>query len=134
MKLDDIEIKTLPKYLDRRGNLSVIEQEKEVPFDIKRAYWIYDVPGGERRGGHAYKTNDEFIVALSGSFDVVLDDGKARRTFQMNRSYYGLPIPHGMWREIENFSTNAVALVLASEDYNEDDYIRDYELFKQSAK
>lgn len=134
MKLDDIEIKTLPKYLDRRGNLSVIEQEKEVPFDIKRAYWIYDVPGGERRGGHAYKTNDEFIVALSGSFDVVLDDGKSRRTFQMNRSYYGLPIPHGMWREIENFSTNAVALVLASEDYNEDDYIRDYELFKHSAK
>lgn len=134
MKLDDIEIKTLPKYLDRRGNLSVIEQKKEVPFDIKRAYWIYDVPGGERRGGHAYKTNDEFIVALSGSFDVVLDDGKSRRTFQMNRSYYGLPIPHGMWREIENFSTNAVALVLASEDYNEDDYIRDYELFKQSAK
>lgn len=134
MKLDDIEIKTLPKYLDRRGNLSVIEQKKEVPFDIKRAYWIYDVPGGERRGGHAYKTNDEFIVALSGSFDVVLDDGKSRRTFQMNRSYYGLPIPHGMWREIENFSTNAVALVLASEDYNEDDYIRDYESFKQSAK
>lgn len=131
MKLENIQIKTLPKFLDERGNLSVIEEKKDIPFDIKRTYWIYDVPGGERRGGHAYKTNDEFIVALSGSFDIILDDGKTRRKFQMNRSYYGLPIPHGIWREIENFSTNAVALILASKDYDEKDYIRDYAEFKK---
>ena len=125
----DAQIINLPKFLDTRGNLSFVEQFKHIPFEIKRTYWIYDVPGGEARGGHAYKENQEFIVALSGSFDVILDDGKEKKTFSLNRSYYGLYIPKGIWREIDNFSSNSVALVLASTKYTEDDYVYDYEQF-----
>lgn len=124
----------LPKILDRRGNLSIIEEFKNIPFKIERCYWIYDVPGGEVRGGHAYKENQEFIVALSGSFDVILDDGKKRETFHLNRSYYGLYVPTGMWREMDNFSTNSLALVLASISYDADDYIYDYSFFKECNK
>lgn len=120
----------LPKKLDKRGNLSVIEEYTDIPFKIARAFWIYDVPGGEARGGHAYKENEEFIVALSGSFDVVLDDGRERKVFSLNRSYYGLYVPKGVWREMNNFSTNSLALVLASKQYDENDYIRDYQQFK----
>ncbi len=116
----------LPKYLDARGNLSFVEQNNHVPFEIKRIYWIYDVPGGECRGGHAYKENREFIIALSGSFDVVLDDGRNKKKFHLNRSYYGLYVPKGLWREMENFSTNSLALVLASTKFDENDYIYDY--------
>lgn len=125
----DARIIELPKFLDRRGNLSIIEQFKQIPFKIERTYWIYDVPGGEKRGGHAYKENQEFIVALSGSFDVILDDRKEHRTFHLNRSYYGLYVPKGLWREMNNFSTNSLALVLASTPYNQDDYIYDYSKF-----
>ena len=125
----DAQIINLPKFLDTRGNLSFVEQFKHIPFEIKRTYWIYDVPGGEVRGGHAYKENQEFIVALSGSFDVILDDGKEKKTFSLNRSYYGLYIPKGIWREIDNFSSNSLALVLASTKYTEDDYVYDYEQF-----
>ena len=120
----------LPKILDKRGNLSFIEEFKNIPFKIARVYWIYDVPGGEVRGGHAYRENEEFIVALSGSFDVVLDDGKKKKIFSLNRSYYGLYVPKGLWREMINFSTNSLALVLASTTYNREDYIFDYDSFK----
>lgn len=123
------QIINLPKFLDARGNLSFIEQEKHIPFVIKRAYWIYDVPGGECRGGHAYRNNEEFIISLSGSFDVVIDDGAEKRVFTLNRSYHGLYVPKGLWREMENFSTNSLALVLSSTDYDAHDYIRDYEEF-----
>lgn len=121
----------LPKHIDLRGNLSAIEECKEIPFHIARTYWIYDVPGGETRGGHAYKRNEELIIALSGSFDVWLDDGNEKRKFSLNRSYYGLFVPKGWWRSMDNFSTNSVALVLASIPYTPDDYIYDYELFKK---
>ena len=131
MTVNDVKTINLTKILDARGNLSVIEECKDIPFSIKRTYWIYDVPGGEKRGGHAYKENQEFIVALSGSFDVVVDDGSERRTFQLNRSYYGLYIPNGLWRDIENFSTNSLALELSSTAYKPDDYIRDYDEFKE---
>ena len=125
------EIIYLPKIGDRRGNLSLIEQQNHVPFKIARAYWIYDVPGGEVRGGHAYRENEEFIVALSGSFDVVLTDCNGISTvFSLNRSYIGLYVPKGWWRKMENFSTNSLAFVVASNRYSEDDYIRDYEKFK----
>ncbi len=119
----------LPKFLDSRGNLSFIEQENHIPFVIRRTYWLYDVPGGESRGGHAYRENQEFIVALSGSFDVILDDGIEKQTFTLNRSYDGLYVPKGLWREMENFSTNSLALILSSTDYNANDYIRDYDEF-----
>ena len=119
----------LPQITDPRGNLSFVEQDNHIPFEIKRTYWLYDVPGGECRGGHAYKENQEFIVALSGSFDIVIDDGNEKNTFTLNRSYYGLYVPKGLWREMENFSTNSLALVLSSTDYNANDYIRDYDVF-----
>lgn len=122
-------ILSLPKFLDARGNLSFVEQECHIPFKIMRTYWLYDVPGGESRGGHAYKKNQEFIVALSGSFDVILDDGREKKVFTLNRSYYGLYVPMGMWREMDNFSTNSLALVLSSTKYDVDDYIRDYAEF-----
>lgn len=125
------KIINLPKFLDTRGNLSFIEEEKHIPFKIARSYWIYDVPGGEIRGGHAYKENQEFIVALSGSFDVILDNGEEKQIFHLNRSYYGLYIPKGWWRSMENFSTNSLALVVASTMYNKEDYIYDYEEFKK---
>lgn len=119
----------LAKHLDKRGNLSIIEEMKDIPFEIKRSFWIYDVPGGETRGGHAYRETQEFIVALSGSFDVVIDDGKAKKTYSLNRSYYGLYVPKMMWRQMVNFSTNSLALVLTSTDYDDSDYIREYETF-----
>jgi dTDP-4-dehydrorhamnose 3,5-epimerase-like enzyme len=120
----------LPKIEDARGNLSFVEANRHIPFEIKRAYWIYDVPGGEVRGGHAFREQDEFIIALSGSFDVIVDTGNGRKKrFPLNRSYFGLYIPKGVWRSLENFSTNSLALVLASTVYNENDYIRDYAEF-----
>lgn len=121
----------LPKFSDRRGNLSFIEEEHHIPFKIMRTYWIYDVPGGETRGSHAYKQNQEFIVALSGSFEVVLDNGIKEQVFSLNRSYYGLYVPKGMWRQMRDFSTNALAMILASTAYDKDDYIYDYNEFKQ---
>lgn len=131
--LKDVKKLNLPKIGDPRGNLSIIEQFKQIPFEIKRVYWIYDVPGGFDRGGHAYKENQEFIVALSGSFDVVLDDGEKKVIFSLNRSYNGLYVPKGMWRRMTNFSTNSLALVLSSTDYDENDYITDYDEFKKWA-
>jgi len=124
----------LPKIMDQRGNLSFIEQNKHIPFEIKRVYWIYDVPGGQIRGSHAYKTLQEFIVALSGSFDVVLHDGKNEKKYSLNRSYYGLYVPKLYWRRLENFSTNAVCLILASDFYDEKDYIRNFEEFVKMVK
>ena len=127
----------LPKFLDERGNLSFVEQFTHIPFEIKRTYWLYDVPGGECLGGHAYWENQELIIALSGSFDVLLDDGKEKKTFHLNRSYYGLYVPKGLWREMENFSTNSLALVLSSTKYDESDYIYEYDEFvklKQDGK
>lgn len=131
--MDKPQLIQLSKIADPRGNLSIIEEYKEIPFKIERVYWIYDVPGGETRGGHAYKENQEFIVALSGSFDVVLDDGREKKTFSLNRSYNGLFVPKGMWREMENFSTNSLALVLSSTNYDANDYIRDYSEFLKFA-
>lgn len=130
MKVKDCEIVNLQKIGDRRGNLSIIEEQKQIPFNIKRVYYIYDVPGGERRGGHAYKENREFIVALSGSFDVKLNDGEEERVFSLNRSYYGLYVPAGLWREMENFSTNSLALILSSTEFDENDYIMDFNEYK----
>lgn len=130
----DAKLLGLPKIEDPRGNLSIIEQIKQIPFEIKRVYWIYDVPGGKDRGAHAYKENEEFIVALSGSFDVELDDGRNKQTFSLNRSYFGVYVPKGMWRTMKNFSTNSLALVLSSTEYDEDDYIMDYEEFKTWVK
>lgn len=124
-----VKLVNLPKILDLRGNLSFIEEKKHVPFKIERAYWIYDVPGGEFRGSHAFKETEEFIVALSGSFDVVLHDGEGEQKYSLNRSYYGLYIPKFIWRKLENFSTNSLALILSSAKYNEDDYIRDFDQF-----
>lgn len=126
MTLNDVKVIDLPKILDERGNLSFIEGGIHIPFKIERTYLIYDVPGGEIRGGHAYQELDEFIVALSGSFDVVLDDGKEKKTFSLNRSYYGLYVPKMIWRSLENFSTNSLCMILASKKYDENDYIRDY--------
>lgn len=127
--LDSMECKLiqLPKFLDSRGNLSFAEQNNHVPFEIRRTYWIYDVPGGENRGGHAFKETEEFIIALSGAFEVIVDDGHERKTFMLNRSYYGLYIPKGIWREMVNFSTNSLALEFASTVYDESDYVRDYD-------
>lgn len=127
--MDKPRIVNLPQFLDARGNLSFVEQENHIPFAIKRTYWLYDVPGGECRGGHAYKENQEFIVALSGSFDVILDDGKEKKVFTLNRSYYGLYVPKGLWREMDNFSTNSLAMILSSTNYDADDYVRDYDEF-----
>ena len=123
------QIIQLPKLLDDRGNLSYIEENIHIPFEIKRTYWIYDVPGGERRGGHAYWDLQEFIVALSGSFDVILHDGNKEYRFHLNRSYYGLYIPKMMWRELENFSTNSLGLIIADKGYDESSYIRDFNEF-----
>ncbi len=116
----------LPKVEDPRGNLTFIEEEKHIPFIIRRVYWIYDVPGGQVRGGHAFKEQHELIVALSGSFDVIVDDGTEKMTYGLNRSYYGLYIPNGLWREMRNFSTNSLGMVLSSTEFSEADYIRKY--------
>ena len=129
MTLDDVKLIQLPKFLDERGNLSFFENENQIPFTIKRTYWIYDVPGGERRGGHAYRNLQEFIVALSGSFDLVLDDGKQKKTFSLNRSYIGLYVPRLIWRHIENFSTNSLAIMVSDQLYDAGEYIYDYKDF-----
>ena len=124
----------LPKYEDPRGNLTFIEQEKHIPFAIKRVYWIYDVPGGQSRGGHAFRAQQEFIVALSGSFDVVINTGSEVLKYHLNRSYYGLYVPPGLWRHLDNFSTNSVAMVLSSTSYSAGDYIRDFDQYLQFRK
>lgn len=129
MNIKDVKIIELPKFTDPRGNLSFVEQLNHIPFEIKRTYWIYDVPGGENRGGHAFQQNQEFIVALSGAFDVIVDDGKEKKVFTLNRSYYGLYIPAGLWREMDSFSTNSLALEFGSIHYDRSDYIVDYEQY-----
>lgn len=126
MTVEDVRLLELPRFLDRRGNLSFVEQNNHIPFEIKRTYWIYDVPGGEDRGGHAYKTTNEFIIALAGAFDVTVDDGKETRTFNLNRSYYGLYIPKGLWRKIDNFSSASLALEFADTIYDRMDYVENY--------
>jgi oxalate decarboxylase/phosphoglucose isomerase-like protein (cupin superfamily) len=123
-----------PKIIDERGNLSYFESNSKIPFEIKRAYWIYDVPGGEIRGEHAYRELEEVIIALSGSFDVILNDGESEYKFTLNRSYLGLYIPKLMWRRIENFSTNSLALIVSNNTYNPKDYIRDYSEFEELKK
>lgn len=134
MNISDCKIISLPKIGDERGNLSIIEQIKQIPFEIKRVHWIYDVPGGMDRGGHAFMETEEFIVALSGSFDVVVDDGSIKMTYPLNRSYFGLYVPKGVWRTMTNFSTNSLALVLSSTEYDENDYVSDYEEYKEWRK
>jgi hypothetical protein len=128
--MEEARIIELPKFLDLRGNLSFFENRNQIPFDIKRTYWIYDVPGGESRGSHAFKESYEFIVALSGSFDIILNDGQNEIKYSLNRSYYGLYVPNLLWRSIENFSTNSLALIVSSLSYDAADYIRDFEQFK----
>ncbi len=134
MSIKDVKIIELPKFTDPRGNLSFVEQLNHIPFEIKRTYWIYDVPGGESRGGHAFRQNQEFIVALSGAFDVIVNDGNEKKTFTLNRSYYGLYIPAGLWREMDNFSTNSLALEFGSIHYDRADYIVDYEQYLKLKK
>lgn len=134
MTINDCKIIELPKFLDARGNLSFAENFKQIPFEIKRTYWLYDVPGGIARGGHAEINNEELIIALSGSFDIVVDDGAGLKTFTLNRSYYGLYIPKGLWREIKEFSTNALALEFGSIPYDVNDYIRNYDAFLAFSK
>ena len=129
MSIDDVRLIELPKYLDARGNLSFAENNNQIPFTIKRTYWLYDVPGGVARGGHAEINNEELIIAMSGSFDILVDDGRKQKTYTLNRSYYGLYIPKGLWREIKEFSTNAFALEFGSIAYDVNDYIRDYDSF-----
>ncbi|MGD0222649.1 MAG: FdtA/QdtA family cupin domain-containing protein [Terriglobia bacterium] len=119
----------LPRIDDVRGNLSFVEEKRHIPFAIKRVYWVYDVPGGATRDGHAYRTLEEFIIAVSGSFDVVIDDGKEEQVVQLNRSYVGLYVPPMVWRRLENFSSNSVALILASQPYSEGEYLREYQEF-----
>ena len=124
----------LPKIQDPRGNLSFLEEENHLPFKIERTYWIYDVPGGQKRGGHAFKIQHEMIIALSGSFEVLVDDGVEQKVYSLNRSYYGLYIPAGIWRQMENFSTNSLAMVLSSTTFDNDDYVRDYDQYKRESK
>lgn len=132
MSLDLCRIIDLPKIHDPRGNLTFIEGDRHVPFDIKRVYYLYDVPGGAERGGHAHKGLHQLIVAMSGSFDVIIDDGKDKRRVHLNRSYTGLYLCPMIWRELENFSSGSVCMVLASNRYDEDDYYRDYALFMRA--
>ena len=129
MTIDRCEIIQLPKIQDPRGNLTFVEGGSHIPFDILRVYYLYDVPGGSERGGHAHKELHQFIIAMSGSFDIVLDDGKNKKRIHLCRSYYGLYVPPMIWREIDNFSTSSVCMVLASNRYEESDYYRDYEEF-----
>jgi len=132
--LKDCRIIQLPRIADPRGNLTFIENGHHIPFEIKRVYYLYDVPGGATRAGHAHKTLHQFLIAMSGSFDVTLDDGYERTKFQLNRSYYGLYIPPMIWREIDNFSSGSVCLALASDFFDESDYYRDYEEFLQAVR
>jgi dTDP-4-dehydrorhamnose 3,5-epimerase-like enzyme len=134
MNISDVKIIELPKFLDDRGNLSFVENNNQIPFEIKRTYWLYDVPGGITRGGHAEKNNEELVIAISGSFEIYIDDGKESKTFTLNRSYYGLYIPKGLWREIKEFSSNSVALEFGSIPYDLSDYIRDYNEFLEYAR
>jgi oxalate decarboxylase/phosphoglucose isomerase-like protein (cupin superfamily) len=134
MKLNKCKMIDFPKVHDVRGNLSYIESTNHIPFEIKRVYYLYDVPSGAKRGGHAHKELEEIIIALSGSFDVIVDDGFEKKAFFLNRPHYGLFIPAGVWRTIENFSSNSVAVLLASEFYQESDYIRNYQVFKKFKK
>ncbi len=133
-RLQRCRLLLFPKVQDPRGNLTFVEGGRHVPFDIKRVYYLYDVPGGESRAGHAHKTLEQVLVAMSGSFDVTLDDGYARRKFHLNRSYIGLYIPSLVWREIDNFSSGAVCMALASAPYEEADYYREYEAFLGAAR
>ena len=133
-KIYDCSIIEIDKHQHAKGNISVVENGTTVPFEVKRVYYLYDVPGGESRGGHAHKNLRQFIVAASGCFDVILDDGELKRTFSLNRPYHGLLVVPGIWREINNFSSGSVCLVLASEEYSEEDYIRDYDQFKSYKK
>ena len=134
MTIYDCKLIELPKFLDERGNLSFAENNNQIPFTIKRTYWLYDVPGGVARGGHAEINNEELIIAMSGSFDITVDDGEQQKTFTLNRSYFGLYIPKGLWREIKEFSTNALALEFGSIAYDVNDYIRDYDEFLKFCK
>ncbi len=127
--LNEVKLINLPKKEDPRGNLSFLEEFNHVPFKINRTYWIFDVPGGQVRGGHSFRQQEEFIIAISGSFDIMVDDGKEKKTYSLNRSYYGLYIPAGIWRQMENFSTNSVAVVVSSTIFSSEDYIREYEEF-----
>jgi dTDP-4-dehydrorhamnose 3,5-epimerase-like enzyme len=134
MGLEQVKVMGLPKISDPRGNLTFVEGNNHIPFDIKRVYYLYDVPGGESRGGHAHHNLEQFVIAASGSFDVILDDGRIKQRFHLNRSYVGLFIPKMMWRELDNFSSSSVCLVLASMVYEEADYIRDYNEFLKVVK
>jgi dTDP-4-dehydrorhamnose 3,5-epimerase-like enzyme len=127
--ISDVALISLPKIEDERGNLTFLEEDSHIPFQIERTYWIYDVPGGQVRGGHAFKEQQEVIIALSGSFDVQVDDGKGKKIFQLNRSYFGLYIPSLLWREMMNFSTNSLAMIISSTRYSEYDYIHNYSEF-----
>ena len=132
--LDECKIIELPKISDPRGNLTFVEGGQHIPFEIKRVYYLYDVPGGAERGGHAHKGLKQFIIAMSGSFDVALDDGVGKKRFHLNRSYYGLYVPTMIWRELDNFSSGSVCLVLASNIFDEADYYRDYERYLEAKK
>lgn len=134
MSLDDCRMLDFPKIADPRGNLTFLEGGRHVPFAIERVYYLYDVPGGAERGGHAHLQLEQVIIAMSGSFDVVLDDGLQRRRFHLNRSYHGIYVCPMIWRELDNFTSGSVCLVLASARYDEADYIRDYERFKSEAR
>lgn len=134
MSVEECRIVNLPKVIDPRGNLTFIESEQTIPFRIMRVFYLYDVPGGESRGGHAHKECQQFMVAMSGSFDVIVDDGEQRQTFSLNRSYYGLYLPSMIWREMANFSSGSVCMVLASEHYDENDYFRDYHEFIKASR
>jgi hypothetical protein len=134
MSIDRCHLVTLPRVNDTRGNLTFIEGARHVDFEIRRVYYLYDVPGGAERGGHAHRELKQLIIAMSGSFDVVLDDGNLRQRFHLNRSYVGLYVPELIWREIDNFSSGSVCMVLASERYDEGDYYRDYPEFSAAVK
>ncbi len=134
MTMKNARLIELPKIADPRGNLTFVESNRQVPFEIRRVYYLYDVPGGETRGGHAHKQLEQLLVAASGSFDVVLDDGTERKRFSLNRSHMGLYVPRMVWRELENFSTGSLCLVMASEYYDEEDYYRDYGEFLDACR
>lgn len=134
MSIDNCRLIELPRIKDQRGNLSFIESGRHIPFDIRRVYYLYDVPGGAERGGHAHKELEAFIIAMSGSFDVILDAGDGKKRFHLNRSYYGLYMSPMVWRELDNFSSGAVAMVVASNFYDETDYIRDYDTFRSQLR
>lgn len=134
MSLADSRLLELPRVHDPRGNLTFLESSRQIPFEIRRVYYLYDVPGGAERGGHAHKALHQLMIAMSGSFDCTLDDGRERRKFHLNRPYYGLYIPPRLWRELDNFSSGSVCMVLASEFYTEDDYLRTYEAFQGFVK